>query len=184
MTTPLPTVYIITLPGARRSKQPTSFSPQLATLAVAPPAGDGWFHELKFDGYRILAFLHDGRVKLITRNGNDWTKRFSPVADAAAELPVRQAILDGEIVALNDKGVSDFQRLQNALKSGETDSLAYYVFDLPYCNGYDLTGVPLSDRKEVLTAVLNPGRRNDGVIRYSDHIVGIKKLYPFSLRCH
>lgn len=160
------------LPGARRSKQPTSFSPQLATLASAPPAGDGWFHELKFDGYRILAFLHGGRVKLITRNGKDWTKRFAPVADAAAELPVSQAILDGEIVALNDQGVSDFQRLQNALKSGDADSLAYYVFDLPYCNGYDLTGAPLSDRKEVLAAVLNPGARDDGVIRYSDHIVG------------
>jgi bifunctional non-homologous end joining protein LigD len=160
------------LAGARRAKQPTSLSPQLATLATSPPAGDGWFHELKFDGYRILAFLHDGRVKLISRNGKDWTKRFVPVADAAAELPVSQAILDGEVVALDEHGVSDFQRLQNALKSGDADSLAYYVFDLPYCNGYDLTAVPLGDRKDVLTAVLNPEARNDGVIRYSDHIVG------------
>src|SRR5262249_38628452 len=87
--------------------------------------------------------------------------------------PVKQAILDGEVVALNDKGVSEFQRLQNALKSGDSDSLAYYVFDMPHCEGYDLTACSLLDRKQTLVdAVFAGAPPIAGAIRYSDHIEG------------
>ena len=159
--------------GARKSNQPTKFQPQLATLAQEVPTGDGWLHELKFDGYRILAFLKNGRVRLISRNGKDWTKRFPTIARAVGELPLKQAILDGEIVALNDQGISDFQRLQNALSAGEDAELVYYVFDLPHCDGYNLTGASLVERKELLqTHALASLKSNDGLIRYSDHVVG------------
>jgi bifunctional non-homologous end joining protein LigD len=161
------------LPGARKSRQPTKFKPQLATLAQAVPAGGEWVHELKFDGYRILAFARNGKVRLISRNGKDWTHRFPTIAAAVAELPWRDAIVDGEVVSLNAAGLSDFQQLQNALKRGDDESLVYYVFDLPHCAGYNLTATPLVRRKEPLEqAVLAAHPRNDGVLRYSDHVTG------------
>lgn len=160
--------------GACRSTPPKDFKPQLATLSSRVPEGDSWIHELKFDGYRILAHINGtGKVRLITRNDNDWTVRFGVVANAVADLPLQSAILDGEVVSLDANGVSNFQKLQNSLKTGDSASLVYYVFDLPYLEGYDLTDVPLVKRKELLAGVLlatNPD--NDGVIRYSDHIQG------------
>ena len=112
----------------------------MATLASDVPEGDNWLHELKFDGYRTLAFVSSGRVRLVTRNGNDWTARFPGVADAVAELPLDEGILDGEVVSLNEEGISSFQRLQNALSTGDVDSLVYYVFDVPHLEGFDLIG--------------------------------------------
>jgi bifunctional non-homologous end joining protein LigD len=159
--------------GARKATQPTKLQPQLATLAQEAPTGEGWLHELKFDGYRIVAFLENGHVRLISRNGKEWTKRFPKIAAALAKLPVKQAILDGEIVALNDEGISDFQRLQNALSAHDDAELVYYVFDLPHCEGYNLTATPLLKRKELLqTHTLAALKSNDGLIRYSDHVVG------------
>jgi bifunctional non-homologous end joining protein LigD len=160
-------------PGARRARQPTSLRPQLATLAASVPLGDRWIHEIKFDGYRILAFLQEGEVKLITRQGQDWTQRFRRLADAFAKLPVRDGILDGEIVALNADGISEFQRLQNSLKRGDDNSLACYFFDLPWCQGFNLTPCSLLERKQLLRdLVLADNPQNDGTLRYSDHIVG------------
>jgi bifunctional non-homologous end joining protein LigD len=160
--------------GARRVALPKDFTPQLATLAGRVPEGDEWLHELKFDGYRILSFIEDRKkIRLVTRNGNDWTHCFGRIADALVEFKLKNAILDGEVVALDEQGVSNFQQLQNSIKSGDTASLAYYVFDVPYLNGYDLTEVPLIERKEVLARVLlavDPD--NDGLVRYSDHIQG------------
>jgi bifunctional non-homologous end joining protein LigD len=159
--------------GARKARMPAHFKPQLATLVTSVPEGENWLHELKFDGYRALAIIRDGKVRLVSRNDNDWTARFQPVADAVARLPITNAILDGEVVSLNEQGVSSFQRLQNVLKRGDAESLVYYAFDLPYLEGYNLTETPLVDRKEVLARLLlsaNPG--NDGTLRYSDHIVG------------
>ncbi|HYO25049.1 MAG TPA: DNA ligase D [Lacipirellulaceae bacterium] len=161
------------LPGARKRRPPASFKPQLATLASEVPQGDGWLHELKFDGYRILAHAKDGRVRLVSRNGKDWTHRFPGIAAAVAALPAKQALYDGEVVALNDAGISDFQKLQNALKGGEDAALVYYVFDLPYVEGYDLTAVPLAERKQALAPlVLKNHPDNAGVVRYSDHVEG------------
>jgi bifunctional non-homologous end joining protein LigD len=161
------------LSGAKKAKQPTKFKPQLATLVSKVPTGDDWLHELKFDGYRALAFIEHGRIRLVSRNDNDWTARFSVVADAVKKLSIKNGILDGEVVSLDKQGVSNFQQLQNQLKRGDDDSLVYYVFDVPNLHGYDLTNSPLVDRKEVLARLLlsaNPA--NDGVVRYSDHIRG------------
>jgi bifunctional non-homologous end joining protein LigD len=159
--------------GAREAAFPKDFKPQLATLTSRVPSGDNWLHELKFDGYRIVALVHNGKVNLVTRRGNDWTVRFQPIADAASELPVRNAIFDGEVVSLDTRGVSNFQQLQNLLKRGDKDDLVYYLFDLPYFEGFDLTETPLAERKEVLARVLYSAiPNNDGTIRYSDHIQG------------
>jgi bifunctional non-homologous end joining protein LigD len=157
------------LPGARRARQPASFKPQLAVLGSTPPTGDEWVHEIKFDGYRMLAEFSRGKVRLVSRNGNDWSHRFPTVVAACEEMPVEQAILDGEIVSLDEQGLSDFQQLQNQLKRGEDRSLAFYLFDVPYLAGYDLTKAPLLERKELLEQLL-ARQSQDGVIRYSEHI--------------
>lgn len=148
-------------------------SPQLATLTASVPAGEQWLHELKFDGYRVLCVIQNGRARLITRRGKDRTHRFPSVAASAEELPVENAIVDGEVVALDDRGISSFQMLQRTLKSGPTDALVFYAFDLPYVDGYDLRRAALVDRKEQLQRLLATGGAIDeGVIRYSDHILG------------
>lgn len=157
------------LKNARKGKLPAEFAPQLATLVKEPPGGDAWLHEVKYDGYRLVCIMDNKNVRIITRNGNDWTRKFPEIAGELPRLPVKQAILDGEVVIINDDGASDFQALQNALKGKREGVLRYYVFDLPYCEGYDLTRTPLSDRKELLAQVLRGGA---DVLRYSDHIVG------------
>jgi bifunctional non-homologous end joining protein LigD len=161
------------LTSARRAKLPADFRPQLATLASRVPRGDEWLHELKFDGYRALAFFENGKVRLISRNGNDWTARFQAVADALEKLPVKNAILDGEVVSLDENGLSNFQQLQNQMKRGDDESLVIYLFDLPYCAGFDLTQTPLVERKELLARlILSTNPKNEGALRYSDHIQG------------
>src|SRR4029077_4005265 len=98
-------------PDPRAMTLPGWVAPQLATLVGAAPDGDEWVHEIKLDGYRVLARIERGRVRLLTRNRQDWTERFPAVAEAAATLPVKEALLDGEIVALDRSGVSSFQAL-------------------------------------------------------------------------
>ncbi|MEX0611611.1 MAG: non-homologous end-joining DNA ligase, partial [Pirellulales bacterium] len=174
---PIDAKYLANVPGARRAPLPAKFQPQLATLASQVPQGDDWLHELKLDGYRFLAFFDKGNVRLVTRRGNDWTARFRSVADALEELPIETAILDGEVVSIDDQGLSNFQQLQNLMKRGNVESLVYYVFDVPYLQGYDLTQAPLIQRKQVLARLLlsaNPD--NEGTIRYSDHIQGQGEL--------
>jgi bifunctional non-homologous end joining protein LigD len=161
------------LTGARRAPQPGAFKPQLAVLVADVPKGDEWLHELKFDGYRMLAFLEKGKVRLVTRNGNDWTKKFPTLAAELASLPTKTAILDGEVVSLTEEGLSNFQQLQNLVKRGNDDRIVYYLFDLPHCLGYNLTKTPLVERKELLARVVRAAfPNNDGRIRYSDHIAG------------
>jgi bifunctional non-homologous end joining protein LigD len=161
------------LPNARRGAIPTNFNVQLATLAESIPKGDQWLHELKLDGYRIVAMVERGQTRLVTRSGNDWTDRFPDIAQAVERLRLESAILDGEVVALDNDGVTDFQRLQNWLKRGGQDSLVYYIFDLPYVAGYDLTQTPLVERKRWLAdLLLSAAPENNGTLRYSDHIRG------------
>lgn len=162
------------LAGARPAPPPKKFSPQLATLVNRVPEGEGWLYELKFDGYRIIAHVENDRdPRLITRNNNDWTARFQVVADALAELPVTYAIFDGEVVSLDTNGVSNFQQLQNSIKTDDTRSLVYYIFDVPYLDGFDLTATPLIERKKTLARLLHAANpANDGVICYSDHTEG------------
>ncbi|MGH8503943.1 MAG: DNA ligase D [Gammaproteobacteria bacterium] len=142
----------------------------MATLVKQASTGDDWLHEIKFDGYRLLCAIGDGKPRLITRNGHDWTRKFPRVVAAAAALSVREAWLDGELVAMKSSGASDFQTLQNALRQGADADLAYYLFDLPYCDGYDLTRTPLIERKRLLRQLLASG--DTAPLRYSDHMEG------------
>ena len=158
------------VPGASRSALPAFVAPQLATLVSAAPAGDEWLHELKVDGYRILCRIARGRSQLLSRNGNDWTTRFAPVASAAAGLSMREGLLDGEVAVLRPDGTTSFNALQNLLEGRATGELVYVVFDLLHRDGVDLRGAGLEARKRALAAVVPPGAR--GVVRYSEHTVG------------
>lgn len=159
------------LPRAGRgSRLPDFVPPSLATLHDKAPSGADWIHEIKFDGYRIEARLDRGKVKLLTRKQLDWTHRFERIAEAVAALPAETALLDGELVVENDKGVSSFSMLQNDLKEGRGDRFVYWVFDLLYLDGRDLTGEPLIERKAVLQRLLKGSK--DGPIRYAEHFDG------------
>ena len=147
---------------------PTEQSPQLATLADDPPEEGDWLSELKFDGYRLLAFKEGSTVRLLTRNGHDWTARLPTIARAVARLDVKSALLDGELVALREDGVSSFALLQQALSDGVDKRLLFYVFDLLHLNGWDLRGSALRDRKQALAALSDW----QGTLRYSDHFEG------------
>ena len=148
---------------------------QLATLVKAAPEGEGWVHEIKYDGYRICAVVQDGAARLYTRKFLDWTPSMQPVADALATLPVKRAILDGEVCTLLSDGRSSFPGLHDALGSDGAE-LVYMVFDILTLEGEDLTPLPLEERKARLAALLaGPGRKAapwQRHVRYSDHLVG------------
>src|SRR6516165_5826914 len=139
--------------GARKSKLPAFVQPQLATLVDSVPQGDDWVYEIKFDGYRVLCRIDKGRATFLTREGQDWTRRFGSLVDAAKHLPVDQALLDGEVVALEENGKTNFQLLQNSLRQDNPATLVYFVFDLLYLDGWDLTHSPLDDRKKLLEQI-------------------------------
>ncbi|MDN5928587.1 MAG: DNA ligase D [Hyphomicrobiales bacterium] len=155
-------------PG-KQAAMPDFVPPCLATLQTAPPAGVEWLHEVKFDGYRVQAHLSGGKAKFLTRKGLDWSDRFGkPVAEMLASLNCENAILDGEIVVLADNGISSFSALQAALSEGHTETLIYYVFDLVFLDGEDVSGEPLADRKERLADLLKP-LGDAGPVRYNEH---------------
>jgi bifunctional non-homologous end joining protein LigD len=156
--------------GARKRSMPETVTPQLATAVEEPPDGDEWLHELKYDGYRLIAQIADGKVRVLTRNRLDWTGKFQPLARALAELPVDSALIDGEVVALKPDGTSSFADLQDHLSRGDPSDLVYYAFDLLYRDGYDLTGAVLEDRKAALAELVRTGA--GGIVRYSDHQLG------------
>jgi bifunctional non-homologous end joining protein LigD len=161
------------LPGTRRAPPPATLPPQLATPVERAPTGRTWLHEIKFDGYRIVAHIEHGKARLMTRNGQDWTKRLRAQAKQLETLPVQQAILDGELVALSAGGASSFRDLQEALSRKQTAPLTYHAFDLVYLDGYDLSAVPLIERKEALAQLLQAaGYESGGMVRYSDHVQG------------
>jgi bifunctional non-homologous end joining protein LigD len=159
--------------GAKRRSLPKKPQAELATLVPEPPKGNEWLHEIKFDGYRMLCRVEQGTVQFLSRSGQDWTARFAALTQAAAALPVKQAILDGEVVVLDAHGVSQFQLLQNAMSTQKNghDATVYYAFDLIDLDGYDLSGVPLDTRKSLLQALLE-GARLSSRIRLSEHVVG------------
>lgn len=154
--------------GAKRASLPERQAPQLCTALDEPPDGDEWVSEIKFDGYRLLASVQDGKVRLLTRNGHDWADRLPAVARAIGQLPVQVAMLDGELVSLDDAGVSSFPALQAALAAGRDDRLMFYAFDLLHLDGWDLRPCSLLERKRVLRG-LNAWK---GMLRYSDHHAG------------
>jgi bifunctional non-homologous end joining protein LigD len=147
---------------------PEFVPPSLATLRAQAPSGPGWVHEIKFDGYRMQARLDHGEVTLLTRRGLDWTERFSSVAEAVARLPAETALLDGEIVVEDERGISSFSKLQETLKEGVQDRFIYYLFDLLYLDGADLREQPVLERKAMLKELM--ARIDEqGVLRYSEH---------------
>jgi bifunctional non-homologous end joining protein LigD len=155
--------------GANKRLLPTFVEPSLAAPCERPPSGPKWVHEIKHDGYRIQARIDGGKVQLLTRKSLDWTKRFGAIASALEELRVGSALLDGEIVAEEANGLSTFNGLQADLSSGRQDRMRYHVFDLLYCDGYDLTPATLSDRKRVLEQVLAELPAGSPV-RFSEHL--------------
>lgn len=156
--------------GAGKSPMPARIRPQLATPADRPPEGDDWLHEVKFDGYRLLCFRAGGSVRIRSRSGLDWTKKLPDLAAAVGERLGVDAVLDGEAVLLDSRGVSDFQALQNAVHGRRSRSIVFLAFDLPWCDGYDLTRARLDDRRALLTHLL--GTRQDGRVRLSEHVEG------------
>lgn len=155
-------------PDARKLKPPPFQPVQLATLVDTVPTGDRWLHEMKYDGYRLLVAVGGGTVRAYTRSGLDWSEKFAGIADAAAVLDVRSALLDGEAVVMDEAGRSSFQDLQGALK-GAPASIDYIAFDLLELDGEDLTALPLTERKAKLRGIIPEG---GGRIRYSEHIEG------------
>lgn len=178
-----------------RGTLPAVPRPQLATLVDTAPDGDSWLHEVKLDGYRLIAWVRDGEVSLLTRGGNDWTKRAPrELVETIGKVRAHSALLDGELVAFEEDGVSNFQRLQNALGEGAATRLSYCAFDLLHLDGHDLYALPLENRKELLRSLLHPrpsrssARKptklgaselvaeatasKDGALRFSEHVEG------------
>lgn len=154
--------------------KPKFVEPQLAQLAKAPPAGEQWLHEIKFDGYRTMCLIDGKDISLLTRKGLNWTKKYPGVLLEAKKIKVKNALIDGELVALDGNGRSDFQKLQAALKSGSSD-FYYYVFDLLFLNGRNLQTLPLSSRKEVLKDLIKKSGLKH--IIFSEHIDGHGKEF-------
>jgi bifunctional non-homologous end joining protein LigD len=139
-----------------RSKMPEFVAPQLCKLREKPPSGTGWVHEVKFDGYRTQARVENGRVRLHTRNGLDWTTRFPEIASDLAELP--DCMIDGEVCALDQKGGSDFGLLQLALSEKATKDLVFFAFDALFVDNVDVRSQPLASRKKLLEELLRHAR--------------------------
>ena len=167
---PVQTIAVQDIPGARKRRMPDKLQPQLATLASQAPDGPEWLHEIKYDGYRLLARIEDGEVRLITRGGLDWTAKFPALAHRLGELPLDSAVIDGELVHLEPEGTTSFSGLQDAISSGKTGTLNFFAFDLLYRDGWDLTGAALEDRKAALAEIISPNQQ--GMLRYSDHQIG------------
>jgi bifunctional non-homologous end joining protein LigD len=167
----MPTAKTKKIPGARKLALPSFIAPQLATLVKEPPSGYQWLHELKFDGYRMLCRIDRGKVRFWSRNGKDWTEKFLNVVEAVKSLPLHSAILDGEIVALDDQGHSSFQKLQRSMRKSTTAGFVYQIFDLIYLDGFDLTKTPLRQRKLLLEDLFKTLSARSP-LRYSEHIEG------------
>lgn len=149
------------------SEMPDFVAPQLCTLVDRPPAADGWCHEIKFDGYRVQLRVEDGEATLKTRKGLDWTDKFASIAKEAGALP--DALIDGEIVALDHNGAPNFSSLQAALSDGKTEDLIFFAFDLLFVEGLDYRRLPLGERKERLGELLEARKKKTSQIRYVEH---------------
>jgi bifunctional non-homologous end joining protein LigD len=155
--------------GTRAPLPAGAFSPQLCRVQEHAPAGEAWLHEAKWDGYRLVATVQRGRVRLWSRNGIEWTSKVPGIAAAVRALGLASAQLDGELIALRG-GHDDFNALQTALSEGATDDLVLMLFDLPYLDGRSLRELPLIERKARLQALLQ--QQPQPQLRYSAHHVG------------
>ena len=151
---------------AATSEMPDFIAPQLCETLERPPSADGWIHEIKLDGYRIQMRIENGEVMLKTRKGLDWTAKYPAIAASAANLP--DAIIDGEICALDENGAPDFAALQAALSEGKTDALVYFAFDLLFEGSKDLRELPLTERKKRLQTLLSDAGE-DPRLRFVEH---------------
>jgi bifunctional non-homologous end joining protein LigD len=156
--------------GPGKGKLPAFRSPQLATLVDAVPSGNGWLHEVKYDGYRCLLAVGDGKARIFTRSGLDWSDKFADIVDAAVALALPPALIDGEIVKLDGHGNPSFSALQAAIKSG-AGGFTLFAFDLLSLAGKDLTKASNAERKQKLAALF-ADRANTGAIQYAEHVLG------------
>src|SRR4029077_18033453 len=173
--------------GAVKAEMPSALEPMLATLGTAIPSGTDWLYEVKWDGYRALCFFADGKVRMLSRRGNNLEKQFAAVAQALLlSVKADTAIIDGEIVALDENGKPSFQHLQNLTGFGTKPALKgmapspqnpgapappplnFFALDLLYLNGYDLRKAALIDRRQLLASILLPSE----MVRYSEHFAG------------
>jgi bifunctional non-homologous end joining protein LigD len=158
------------LPNARKAAPSDEFfPPALTQLRLEPPAGDNWIHEVKWDGYRILTTIAKGKVALWSRNALRWDQKIPDIVQAIESLGLDSARLDGELIATDSRGRSDFNALQKTLSGEAQHPLVYVLFDLPFFEGYDLSRVPLVERKALLERMLGHGRRH---LAYSSHTQG------------
>lgn len=156
--------------SGKKAPLPEAITPQLCTLVDHPPSGALWAHEIKFDGYRLIAIKKNNQTKLFTRNQHDWTGIFKPIAAAINKLPIKNLILDGEVVVLDGNQHSNFQLLQNSIKQQQGHAFIYYVFDLIYFDKYNLENLPLLERKKILRKLITTTPVKN--IRYSEHVLG------------
>ncbi|XBQ16721.1 MAG: non-homologous end-joining DNA ligase [Oceanicaulis sp.] len=156
--------------AASKSKggRPPKFeSPVLCKLVDEVPSGEGWIHEMKYDGYRLIAAVGGGKSRLFTRNEKDWTEKFSGLADALEQIDCSSALIDGEAAVLDEDGLTDFSALQNAFKGDDRAEIALFCFDLLKLDGEDLRNTPLVERKKKLAQLLNGA---PDALRYADHV--------------
>ena len=158
----------LSLEHARNNSYPHDFKPQLTDHRDSAPDGEAWLHEIKWDGYRLLADVRDGVVALRSRNGLNWTDDFPEVVQAIEALPVTDLRLDGELVVLDAQGRSDFTGLQKAIDGTAKQPLRYVVFDMPGVAGVDISRAPLLGRKTLLKDLLGD---TPGTLAYSDHVL-------------
>jgi len=165
------------LKGAVKAAMPTAITPMKAALADKPPHGDEWLFEVKWDGVRAICFIENETTRLVSRTGHSCEKQYPELSVIPHYVAASQAILDGEIAALDEKGVARFELIQPRISQSDANAVShmararpvvYFAFDLLYLNGYDLRQVPLVERKQMLEAILTP----TGVLRYSEHFPG------------
>ncbi|HEY2000770.1 MAG TPA: DNA ligase D, partial [Acidobacteriaceae bacterium] len=154
--------------GAKAEPLPKFIPPQLASTSERPPIGKDWLHELKLDGYRMQARLEGGKAQLLTRSGLDWTHRMRSIATSLEALSAKTALLDGEVIVLDERGISSFAALQAAFQEGAKHALHYYLFDLLHLDGHSLRDRPLTERKSLLADLIED--LDDDTIRLSEHV--------------
>ena len=163
--------------GAKPAPFPGFIEPALTTPRIKIPTGARFVHELKLDGYRVQAHLLDGRVRLYTRSGLDWTNRFPTIATDVGRLPAGKLVMDGEVISADARGHPSFSALQDDLKRGRHHRMVFYAFDLLHLDGFDTRAAPLIERKRVLQSFLAEAGTTAPRVLYSEHFEDGVDLY-------